>query len=115
VATLAHAHDLTVSPVGTSPIGLVHAATSVPNHIAAELQDLTPAVGLTLEYASRMADTSWATRWLGVRGDEVATAAIGARTWPSGAELSDGPHVRPQDAGRRLLPQPRDGRPLTAR
>src|SRR5205814_4120049 len=38
VAALAHAHDLPVSPVGSTPIGLAHAATSVPNHIVAELQ-----------------------------------------------------------------------------
>ena len=53
VAALAHAHDLPVSPIGTTPIGLVHAATSVPNHIVAELQDLTPPVGLTLDLRHR--------------------------------------------------------------
>src|SRR5204862_343736 len=49
VAALAHAHDLPVSPVGTTPIGLVHAATAVPNHLVTELQDLTPPVGLTVD------------------------------------------------------------------
>ena len=40
-----HAHDLPVSPIGNSPVGLLHAATSVPNHLASELQDLHPPVG----------------------------------------------------------------------
>src|SRR5688572_7126950 len=38
VSALAHAHDLPVSPIGTTPVGLLHAATSVPNHMATELQ-----------------------------------------------------------------------------
>src|SRR3954468_2012210 len=49
VAALAHAYDLPVSPIGTTPIALVHAATAVPNHIATELQDLSPPVGLSLD------------------------------------------------------------------
>ena len=49
VAALAHAHDLPVSPIGTTPIGLLHAATAVPNHIASELQDLRPPTGLSLD------------------------------------------------------------------
>jgi L-alanine-DL-glutamate epimerase-like enolase superfamily enzyme len=115
VAALAHAHDLPVSPVGTTPIGLVHAATSVPNHIVAELQDLTPPVGVTLDL--RIEDGGYVlgdSPGLGVRVDEAAIAAIGARAKLSGTELSEGPHVRPEHAGRRLLPQPRDERPLLA-
>ena len=49
VAALAHAHDLPVSPIGNTPVGLVHAATSVPNHIASELQDLHPPVGVAFD------------------------------------------------------------------
>ena len=49
VAALAHAHDLPVSPIGTNPVGLLHAATSVPNHIASELQDLQPPVGVAVD------------------------------------------------------------------
>ena len=49
VAALAHAHDLPVSPIGTTPVGLLHAATAVPNHMAIELQDLTPPIGLSLD------------------------------------------------------------------
>jgi L-alanine-DL-glutamate epimerase-like enolase superfamily enzyme len=114
VAALAHAHDLPVSPVGTSPIGLVHAATSVPNHIVAELQELTPPVGLTLDL--RIEDGRYVlgdSPGLGIQVDEAAIAAIDAHAWLSGTELSAGPHVRPEHAGRRLLPQPRDERRLT--
>ena len=42
VAAVAHAHDLPVSPVGGTPVALLHAATSVPNHIVSELQSLSP-------------------------------------------------------------------------
>src|SRR3954454_8658561 len=115
VAALAHAHDLPVGPVGTSPIGLVHAATSIPNHIVAELQDLTPPVGVTLDLDVEggryvLGDSPG----LGVRVDEAVIADIGARALPSRTELSQGPHVRPEHAGRRLLAQPRDERPLMA-
>ncbi|MDQ3788658.1 MAG: mandelate racemase/muconate lactonizing enzyme family protein, partial [Actinomycetota bacterium] len=49
VATLAHAYDLPVSPVGNTPVGLLHAATAAPNHLASELQDLDPPLGLHLD------------------------------------------------------------------
>jgi L-alanine-DL-glutamate epimerase-like enolase superfamily enzyme len=107
VATLAHAHDLPVSPVGTTPIGLVHAATSVPNHIVSELQNLAPPVGLTLDL--RIEDGGYVlgdSPGLGIRVDETAIAAVGAGAWLSSAEMSHGPHVRPAHAGRRLVPQP---------
>jgi L-alanine-DL-glutamate epimerase-like enolase superfamily enzyme len=106
VAALAHAHDLPVSPVGTTPIGLVHAATSVPNHIVAELQDLTPPVGLTVDL--RIEDGGYVlgdSPGLGIRVDESAIAAAGAITWPTSFETFRGPHVRPERAGRRLVPQ----------
>lgn len=49
VAALAHTFDLPVSPIGNTPVGLLHAATSLPNHIASELQDLHPPVGLSID------------------------------------------------------------------
>lgn len=104
VATLAHAHDLPVSPIGTTPMGLVHAATSVPNHIAAELQDLTPPVGLTLDLRIEgggyvLGDTPG----LGVQVDETAIGTLAASAKLSSIEMSQGPLVRPELAGRRLL------------
>jgi L-alanine-DL-glutamate epimerase-like enolase superfamily enzyme len=107
VAALAHAHDLPVSPVGTTPIGLVHAATAVPNHIAAELQNLTPPVGLTLDL--RIEDGGYIlgdSPGLGIRVDETAIAAVSANARLSSVDASGGPHVRPEHAGRRFVPQP---------
>jgi L-alanine-DL-glutamate epimerase-like enolase superfamily enzyme len=106
VATLAHAHDLPVSPIGTTPIGLVHAATSVPNHIAAELQDLTPPVGLTLDLRIEgggyvLGDTPG----LGIQIDETAIAGLTPSPRLSSIEISQGPQVRPERAGLRLLSQ----------
>jgi L-alanine-DL-glutamate epimerase-like enolase superfamily enzyme len=111
VAALAHAYDLPVSPVGTTPIGLLHAATAVPNHMVSELQDLAPPVGLTLDMS--IEDGNYVlgdSPGLGVRVDETAVEAIGARAWLSGSEVSQGPHVRPGHAGRRLFPQSREER-----
>lgn len=110
VAALAHAHDLPVSPVGTTPMGLLHAATSVPNHIVAEMQDLTPPVGLTVDV--RIQDGGYVlgqTPGLGVRVDEKVVAAVEASAL-SGDEVSEGPHVRPEYAGRRFLAAQMPGR-----
>src|SRR3954470_13096643 len=49
VASLAHAYDRPVSPIGTTPTALLHAATAVPNHMVTELQDLTPPTGIALD------------------------------------------------------------------
>ncbi|MFD9701824.1 mandelate racemase/muconate lactonizing enzyme family protein [Lentzea sp. NPDC059081] len=100
VAALAHAHDLPVSPIGTSPVGLLHAATSVPNHLVSELQDLRPAVGVTLDL--HVEDGAYVLGdgpGLGLRLDETAIAASGhLLPHPS----AGGTHIRPVDAGRRL-------------
>jgi hypothetical protein len=110
VAALAHAHDLPVSPVGTTPIGLLHAATSVPNHIVAELQDLTPPVGLSADMLIEdgryvLGDSPG----LGLRVDEASIAATTASGWLSSLDVFHGPHVRPEHAGRRLVPHPAAG------
>jgi L-alanine-DL-glutamate epimerase-like enolase superfamily enzyme len=100
VAALAHAHDLPVSPVGTTPVPLLHAATAVPNHIASELQDLRPPVGVTVDvHVEDGAFILGNTPGLGVRIDEHAIIAAERHTEPDG----DGPHVRPERAGRQLL------------
>jgi L-alanine-DL-glutamate epimerase-like enolase superfamily enzyme len=102
VSSLAHAFDLPVSPVGNSPIGLLHAATSVPNHLTSELQDLDPPVGVSLDLhvedgAFLLGDTPG----LGIRVDDRAIRAAAHRFTAPAAE---GPNVRPERAGRRLLP-----------
>jgi L-alanine-DL-glutamate epimerase-like enolase superfamily enzyme len=101
VAALAHAHDLPVSPIGTTPLGLLHAATSVPNHIASELQDLVPPTGLQLDLTVQdgafvLGDSPG----LGISVDETTIAAVDR----SHGVRATGPHVRPARAGQRLVP-----------
>jgi len=101
VAALAHAHDLPVSPIGTTPVGLLHAATCVPNHIASELQDLVPPAGLRIDLtvedgAFVLGDSPG----LGITLDEVAIAAVDRLD----GTRATGPHVRPARAGQRLVP-----------
>jgi L-alanine-DL-glutamate epimerase-like enolase superfamily enzyme len=101
VAALAHAHDLPVSPVGTTPVPLLHAATAVPNHIASELQDLRAPIGLTLDmHVEDGAFVLGDSPGLGIRIDEDAVRAIGGRT---DADTNGGPHIRPLRAGHRLV------------
>jgi len=102
VAALAHAHDLPVSPIGTTPMGLLHAATSVPNHVASELQNLHPPVGISLDlHVEDGAFVLGDYPGLGVAVDELAVSGANRR---AGAPAADGPSVRPERAGRRLLP-----------
>ncbi|MEV4799071.1 mandelate racemase/muconate lactonizing enzyme family protein [Nonomuraea sp. NPDC049421] len=96
VSALAHAHDLPVSPIGTTPVGLLHAAASVPNHLVSELQDLQPPLGvcvdLTVEDGAFVLGDA---PGLGITVDEGAIATPAPR--------SDGtPDVRPERAGLRL-------------
>jgi L-alanine-DL-glutamate epimerase-like enolase superfamily enzyme len=101
VAALANAHDLPVSPIGNTPIALLHAATSTPNHLASELQDLDPPVGVTVDLS--VEDGAFVltdSPGLGVRVDESAIVPLPARPHD---EVGDGPSVRPEQAGRQLL------------
>jgi L-alanine-DL-glutamate epimerase-like enolase superfamily enzyme len=101
VAVLAHAHDLPVSPVGNTPVGLLHAATSTPNHLASELQDLEPPVGVLVDlHVEDGAFVLGDSAGIGIRIDEdkIRTAAR-----QPGAPADDSPNVRPESAGRRLL------------
>lgn len=104
VAALAHAYDLPVSPIGNSPVGLLHAATSVPNHLVSELQDLQPPVGLTRDL--HVEDGAF------VLGDApglgVTLAEEEIRSYPRRTDVPtpEGPNVRPERAGRRLLAVP---------
>jgi L-alanine-DL-glutamate epimerase-like enolase superfamily enzyme len=101
VSAFAHAHDLPVSPIGNTPIGLLHAATSVPNHLVSELQDLQPPSGISLDlHVEDGAFILGDSPGLGLRVDEAAIVASRRRhTVPP----REGPHVRPERAGQRLL------------
>ncbi|MET8253591.1 mandelate racemase/muconate lactonizing enzyme family protein [Micromonospora sp. NPDC005197] len=101
VAALAHAHDLPVSPIGNIPVGLLHAATSVPNHLVSELQDLRPPAGIGLDlHVEDGAFILGDTPGLGIRVDEAVIAAAGQR---AGSPAAGSPNVRPERAGKRLL------------
>ena len=100
VAALAHAYDLPVSPIGNTPVALLHAATSVPNHLVSELQGLRPPIGVAMDlHVEDGAFVLGDTPGLGIRIDETAMASARQRT----AHAPDGPHIRPERAGRRLL------------
>ncbi|MEV1154749.1 mandelate racemase/muconate lactonizing enzyme family protein [Micromonospora chokoriensis] len=101
VSALAHAHDLPVSPIGNSPVGLLHAATSVPNHLTSELQDLHRPVGVSIDlHVEDGAFVLGDSPGLGVRVDEELIRAANRRPQ---AQTADTPNVRPELAGRWLL------------
>jgi L-alanine-DL-glutamate epimerase-like enolase superfamily enzyme len=100
VAALAHAHDRPVSPIGTTPVPLLHAAAAVPNHMVTELQDLSPPTGLTVDLT--VEDGCF------VLGDEpglgitLDPAVIAARPPSGDASVTGGPGILAERAGRRL-------------
>jgi L-alanine-DL-glutamate epimerase-like enolase superfamily enzyme len=101
VAALANAHELPVSPIGNTPVALLHAAASAPNHIASELQNLRSPVGMSVDLtvedgAFVLGDAPG----VGVTIDENAVATSGRRP---DALAVEGPNVRPERAGRHLL------------
>ncbi|MFD0599486.1 enolase C-terminal domain-like protein [Catellatospora coxensis] len=104
VAALAHAYDLPVSPIGTNPVGLLHAATSLPNHLVSELQVLHPPVGIDIDL--RIEDGSFVlgdTPGLGISMDEAAIAVCALQ--PATVSF-DGPGVRPERAAGGCSPSP---------
>ncbi len=104
VAFAAHSRDLPVSPVGlTANIAVAHAATAVPNHLSAEVQDLGSPFGVTTHVSYQdggivLGDNPGA----GVDVDETAIA--GHSAVDDGWLLDAGPHVRPSRAGLELVP-----------
>ena len=72
----------------------------MPNHLASELQDLQPPVGVAIDlHVEDGAFVLGDTPGLGIRIDETVMTAARQRT----AHAPDGPHIRPEQAGRRLL------------
>lgn len=102
VAYAAHSRNLPVSPVGlTANPAVGHAAASVPNHLSAEVQDFGAPFGISIDetYADGgivLGDRPGA----GIAIDELAIAADQrAAPWIT----ADGPHVRSERAGLRLV------------
>lgn len=102
VAAVAHGRCLPVSPVGlTANPAVAHAATAIPNHITAEVQDFGSPFGVTID--QEFADGGIVlgdTPGVGVIVDE---AAISERSLTADWLVSNGPHVRPVRAGLELV------------
>ena len=105
VAAVAHGRDLPVSPVGYHASPLAHAATAVPNHLAFEVQDLSFPIGLSVDQEFEDGGIVLGEEpGLGILVDESQIDALRTATAPAAAT---GPHVRPDRAGLRLVPDSR--------
>jgi L-alanine-DL-glutamate epimerase-like enolase superfamily enzyme len=105
VAAVAHGRDLPVSPVGYHASPLAHAATAVPNHLAFEVQDLSFPIGLSVDQEFEDGGIVLGEEpGLGIQVDESRIDALRTATAPAAAT---GPHVRPDRAGLRLVPDSR--------
>jgi L-alanine-DL-glutamate epimerase-like enolase superfamily enzyme len=112
VAAVAHSRDLPVSPVAYHANPLAHAAAAVPNHLACEVQDLISPIGLDIDQefvdgGILLGDQPG----LGICVDENYINAVRAVSPPAAI---DGPHVRPDRAGLRLIPDSRQEERLDA-
>ncbi len=110
VAAVAHARDLPVSPVAYHANPLAHAAAAVPNHLACEVQDLTSPIGLMVDQEYQDGGIVLGDEpGIGIRVDEERIDAYRAANSPAAIA---GPHVRPDRAGLRLVPDSRQEPPL---
>jgi L-alanine-DL-glutamate epimerase-like enolase superfamily enzyme len=107
VAAVAHGHDLPVSLVGFHANPVAHAATAVPNHLALEVQDLSFPIGLAVDQEFEDGGIVLGEEpGLGIRVDESQMRTLQTTTIAPSA--IDGPHVRPDRAGLRLVPDSRE-------
>ena len=106
VAAVAHSRDLPISPVGSTANPVFHAAAAVPNHLSAELQDLGAPLGMTVDYEIADGGIVLGDKpGHGTTIDETRIAqAVPLDGWWA---QKDGPHVRPDRAGLRLVPESR--------
>jgi L-alanine-DL-glutamate epimerase-like enolase superfamily enzyme len=104
VAFAAHSRDLPVSPVGlTANIAVAHAATAIPNHLSAEVQDLGSPFGVVTHVSFEDGGMILGEQpGAGIDVDEKAVTAHAA--FDNGWALDAGPHVRPARAGLELVP-----------
>ncbi|MFF3565791.1 mandelate racemase/muconate lactonizing enzyme family protein [Streptomyces sp. NPDC002574] len=104
VATLAHAHDLPVSPVAYNANPVAHAAAAVPNLLTFEVQDLHFPVGLDVD--QQFGDGGI------VLGDRPGIGIVVDESRMSPADAAPplpaatGPHIRPERAALRLVAEP---------
>lgn len=103
VAIAAHARDLPVSPVGYNANPAAHAAAALPNMIGLEVQDLGAPIGLAVD--QEIADGGVVLGDAPGLGIAVDEAAIARERVEGGWSSRGGPHVRPREAGLRLVPE----------
>jgi L-alanine-DL-glutamate epimerase-like enolase superfamily enzyme len=109
VAAVAHSRDLPVSPVTYNGNPLAHAAVAVPNHLIFEVQYLTFPVGLTVDQQIEDGGIVLGDEpGLGYRVDEDLIREAGSRR----PREASGPHVRPDRAGLRYVPEASPGHRL---
>jgi len=102
VAYAAHSRDLPISPVGlTANPAVAHAAASIPNHLSSEVQDLGSPFGVTID--ETYADGSIVLGDKPGNGIEIDEAAIAADQRTASWLVAEGPHVRSDRAGLRLV------------
>lgn len=102
VAYAAHSRDLPISPVGlTANPAVAHAAASVPNHLSAEVQDLGAPFGVTID--ETYTDGAIVLGDKPGNGIEIDEEAIAADQRSASWLSADGPHVRSNRAGLRLV------------
>ncbi|SCG72578.1 mandelate racemase/muconate lactonizing enzyme family protein [Micromonospora humi] len=101
-AAVAHGRDLPVSPVAYHTNPLAHAAAAVPNHLACEVQDFSGPLGLAVD--QEIADGGIVLGDLPGLGIQVDERHVRAARAPTAPVASSGPHVRPDRAGLRLVP-----------
>jgi L-alanine-DL-glutamate epimerase-like enolase superfamily enzyme len=103
VATLAHGHDLPVSPVAFNANPVAHAAAAVPNLLAYEVQDLAFPDGLDVDQEFQDGGIVLGDRpGIGILVDESKLQAPG----DSALLTASGPNVRPGRAALRLVAEP---------
>ena len=104
VATLAHAHDLPVSPVAFNGNPIAHAAAVVPNLLTHEVQDLAFPTGLDIDQEFEDGGIVLGERpGLGISVDESLLSPKPPAARPL---RPDGPHVRPERAALRMVAEP---------
>ncbi|SNT45134.1 mandelate racemase/muconate lactonizing enzyme family protein [Actinacidiphila glaucinigra] len=104
VATLAHAHDLPVSPVAYNANPVAHAAATVPNLLTFEVQDLHFPVGLDVDQQFDDGGIVLGDRpGIGIVVDESRMSPAGAAALLPAAT---GPHIRPERAALRMVAEP---------
>jgi L-alanine-DL-glutamate epimerase-like enolase superfamily enzyme len=108
VAAMAHSRDLPVSPVAYHTNPVAHAAATVPNHLAFEVQGLSSPIGLRVDQEYEDGGIVLGDEpGIGIRVDEDHIDALRGGNPPA---AFPGPHVRPVRAGLRLVPDsPREG------